>query len=1055
MGDAKNIDMSCLEKLMHSGTKAVMKRDGVIVDFDEEKIADAIFEAARTLGGTDYQLSWHLARKVHNALPSLKANSHYLHSGKNFPHVEDIHDAVEHVLKEEQHENTYLAFRLHRRIRAKVRQKKESLKVFGDHVTGDSTDKNLLIVDVMSAESSKSWDRSRIEIALLNDTDISVKDAKAIAKSVENTVFMGDFQRVSTDLLKELVNAELAKRGFREQLSGQQYIGLSSQDIRNILLNKNKENSNVKSNNPEANNAAIAGYVLKKWAIEGGVYSKKIRNAHLEAKIHVHDLDFPTRVYCSSHSIEYLKKYGMHLENLQSSSRPAKHADTLVGHLNTFLASMQAYYAGALGIGYINIMFAPILDNDMKSKTHMVRKLYEWKSGLEELAKKEQSPALEKAIAGLEQVLEKKNEKELRNEYMKQLAQSMIFNGAQNAFSRGGQTIFLDFNIHANVPEYLKSVPAIGPSGKYMLRDSEGQIRKLKDVVKENGLKDLVLEEDNRIVFTESFVRKGTITSVEQKQVNLKEGEKVLTYGDYEETAQEFAEAMMEIWENGDGTGAPFSFPKCDFHTDAETLEPGTRANQVFKKACRLAKKNGSTYFILDRDAATLSACCRLRTTIEDDYMIKHPESMRFCGFQNVTINLPQVSYRAGKGNTEELFKEIDNMMDLAVQAHLEKREWIKICQQPGGPQWQTGKAAMDGKPYVDLEKSTYIIGLIGLNELVQHQTGKQLHELTEQEFKDLPLRIVAHMNVRAKQLSEKHKLKFSLEETPAESTTRRFSNIDLIRYRSDSEKVVKGSIKNDQTYYTNSIHLAPDAPVDLVTRIKTQSMFHSAIDSGAIIHAFIGDKIPSEEAIAKLVENSYKNTQAAQITISPTMTVCKENGHFLMGEYHKCPECGSENVYTEEKIVGYLSPHESWNKSKLGEKEDRAKGRYSPDEMLENPLRKFRPSSNNSHLELRVFGKEGCDKCKSLTDRTAKQVKKEYAGKPVETKYHDMMTENGMAESMFHSINPSRIPTIVGVDKDGVVGRVETDYSRNETSVIMPEQVRQLVDKYLAKNAD
>ncbi len=34
----------------------------------------------------------------------------------------------------------------------------------------------------------------------------------------------------------------------------------------------------------------------------------------------------------------------------------------LTGHLNTFLASMQANYAGALGIAYINILYAPFLE---------------------------------------------------------------------------------------------------------------------------------------------------------------------------------------------------------------------------------------------------------------------------------------------------------------------------------------------------------------------------------------------------------------------------------------------------------------------------------------------------------------------------------------------------------------------------------------------------------------------------------------------------------------------------------------------------------------------
>ena len=155
------------------------------------------------------------------------------------------------------------------------------------------------------------------------------------------------------------------------------------------------------------------------------VFGQKLERAHARGRIHIHDLGFPTRVYCSSHSIEYLKKYGLTgLENLSNESKPAKTAQVLTGHLNTFLASMQAYYAGALGIGYINIMYAPLL-GDASDKD------------------------------------------------LEQRAQELIFNGSQNAFSRGGQTIFLDFNIHSGVPEYLKKVPAIGPGGFYMLKTKD------------------------------------------------------------------------------------------------------------------------------------------------------------------------------------------------------------------------------------------------------------------------------------------------------------------------------------------------------------------------------------------------------------------------------------------------------------------------------------------------------------------------------------------------------------------------------------------------------
>jgi len=170
---------------------------------------------------------------------------------------------------------------------------------------------------------------------------------------------------------------------------------------------------------------------------------------------------------------------------------------------------------------------------------------------------------------------------------------------------------------------------------------------------------------------------------------------------------------MLSVWCDGDKNHKPFAFPKCDFHINEDTFkDPAQR--ELLEYACEIAGKNGSPYFVFDRDEVTLSACCRLRTQIKDNYMIQHPESMRFCGFQNITINLPQAAYRAGRGNTEKLFKEVEHCMDIAIKAHLQKREFIKkLMAEPGLPLWEIGKPAMDGRPYVDLGKATYIIGLI------------------------------------------------------------------------------------------------------------------------------------------------------------------------------------------------------------------------------------------------------------------------------------------------------------------------------------------------------
>ncbi|MFO7872485.1 MAG: ribonucleoside triphosphate reductase [Candidatus Undinarchaeales archaeon] len=92
----------------------VRKRDGRIVPFDEEKVAKAIFAAAKAVGGDDYELSKKLARKVANILEI------FFKSGQ-VPTVESIQDLVEKTLIEEGHARTAKAYILYRKQRQKQR----------------------------------------------------------------------------------------------------------------------------------------------------------------------------------------------------------------------------------------------------------------------------------------------------------------------------------------------------------------------------------------------------------------------------------------------------------------------------------------------------------------------------------------------------------------------------------------------------------------------------------------------------------------------------------------------------------------------------------------------------------------------------------------------------------------------------------------------------------------------------------------------------------------------------------------------------------------------
>lgn len=96
------------------GVVKVQKRNGEIVDFDSAKIRNAIFAAAKSVGGKDEMKASKLTKIVVDIL-----NETYRAS---IPSVEDIQDIVEKVLIEEGHAKTAKAYILYRKKHEEIRE---------------------------------------------------------------------------------------------------------------------------------------------------------------------------------------------------------------------------------------------------------------------------------------------------------------------------------------------------------------------------------------------------------------------------------------------------------------------------------------------------------------------------------------------------------------------------------------------------------------------------------------------------------------------------------------------------------------------------------------------------------------------------------------------------------------------------------------------------------------------------------------------------------------------------------------------------------------------
>lgn len=685
---------------------------------------------------------------------------------------------------------------------------------FSYYPTGDATDVALQ-VSTTSQEEINLWDKQKIVDSIILEAGAAPDLAYEIADGVEKSLIATGQTRVTTSLIRELVDLELMERGLSHMLERHSKLGLPMFDVENIITQPNRENSNT-THNPESINLTIAESVLKQYALKR-IFSEDIARAHYEGDIHLHDLGFCVRPYCGGHSLEYVKKFGLRLPNITSTSKPARHPDVLIGHMVKMASTLQSYYAGAIGWEAVNVFFAPFLVG-------------------------------------------------LPYERIKQLAQMLIFEFNQLAGARGSQVVFTDFNLYWDVPRHLRDAPAIGPGG-----EPTGK-----------------------------------------------------PYSEYGREAQLFLKALFEIYLKGDAMGKTFVFPKPLLHINEDFFRTDGW-EEFLDLACEVASKQGITYFVFDRgDEITVSQCCRLKLKLEEKDLLEAltPEKMRFSALQNITINLPRVAYRA-HGNDAMLFSELEQTLEMVSRAHLQKKKFVASLMSLG----RDGPVSLltmehDGEPYLKLERLTYLAGLLGLNEMVQHHRGEQLHESKDALM--FGLKVVAHMNLVCERLSRKHGISLVLEESPAESSGYRLAKLDMKYFPKQAAVVVKGNAESEEYYYTNSIHVATDAPVDYIERVRTQSLFHPLIKAGAIIHIWLGEHQPAPASIRKFVLKTFHETNAAQIAFSPEFTVCNTCDRTSRGLSEECPQCGSSDTYGITRIVGYYSKVSTWNKGKLGELKER-----------------------------------------------------------------------------------------------------------------------------------
>lgn len=380
----------------------------------------------------------------------------------------------------------------------------------------------------------------------------------------------------------------------------------------------------------------------------------------------------------------------------------------------------------------------------------------------------------------------------------------------------------------------------------------------------------------------------------------------------YKDCVKEMAmvnKAFIEIMIEGDANGRGFQYPIPTYSITRDFDWSPTENNRLlFEMTAKYGTPYFSNYINSDMEPSDVrSMCCRLRLDLRElrkksGGFFGSGESTGSVGV--VTINMPRIAYLSK--NEDEFFERLSKMMDIAARSLKIKRNVIT-------------KLLNEGLyPYTKRYLGTFenhfsTIGLVGMNEACLNAKWIGT-DLTHKEAQEFTKKTLNFMRDKLSDYQEEYGDLYNLEATPAESTSYRLAKHD----RKQFPNIITASEKGNTPYYTNSSHLPVGYTEDVFSALDIQDDLQTLYTSGTVFHVFLGQKLPSWEASAKLVRKIAENYRLPYYTLSPTYSVCQNHG-YIAGEVYKCPECGRKTeVYS--RITGYYRPVQNWNDGKAEE---------------------------------------------------------------------------------------------------------------------------------------
>ena len=305
------------------------------------------------------------------------------------------------------------------------------------------------------------------------------------------------------------------------------------------------------------------------------------------------------------------------------------------------------------------------------------------------------------------------------------------------------------------------------------------------------------------------------------------------------------------------------------------------------------------------------------------------PNTPKYYGRFNqgvVTINLVDVA--CSVDNLDDFWKLLDERLELCHLALQERHKRLEGTVSDISPiHWQYGALARLEKGE-KIDKllhggySTLSLGYAGLWECVYKLIGKKL---TEEEGKELGLKIMRALNDACAVWKAAEDIDYSLYGTPIESTTYKFAKCLQKKFG-----IIPGV--TDKNYITNSYHVHVTEPIDAFSKIALESEFQALSPGGAITYVEVPNLNNNIEAVLEVMKFIYDHIIYAELnTKSDYCQVCGFDGEIQIVEDNgklvwECPQCGNrdqDKMNVARRTCGYIGSN-FWNQGRTMEIKER-----------------------------------------------------------------------------------------------------------------------------------